>query len=169
MYAYLILLASLQPLPLLLLLQKFWRTMDWLLRRVILPVCYISIFWPNYLQLSVINNWRCWLLPFVKLHLCRDHDINCWYEGWFKGASNSKSKGNGRWSVNISHSVMQLSSLFMCYIKLSYSLHQSSISAKFLLTTQRRLVLWLLFHVYHTCVTVLHLVCVFMTLRNQDY
>lgn len=89
-YVYLISFACLQQLPQLSLLLKFLKTTDWLLRRVIFSMLFVHSAYQILSKLSTIYDF---FILSVELHLCRDHDFNCWYEGWFKGATNPKSKG----------------------------------------------------------------------------
>lgn len=63
----------LQQLPQLLQLLKFWKTMDWLLRRV------------RFLAFLTFQTRMFTCVPFTNLHqIYRDCNLNCWYQGWLK-------------------------------------------------------------------------------------
>lgn len=64
----------LQLLPQLSQSQKFWKTMDWLLRRVRLLFSFSTFQKRNYQIIKFTYIMEC---------KCRNHDIDCWHKGWF--------------------------------------------------------------------------------------
>lgn len=80
-----------QQLPPSLPLQRSWRIMGLLWRRVrfYFPICgTCTILCTDiWLKLALLSNYN------YNYFLCRNYDLYCWHEGWNKGQAHSESEG----------------------------------------------------------------------------